>query len=192
MKPRNDENTSKYVWYGPSPGFVSIWDQNRFLARDLTSNLLRNGHLTSTQNDEKSIIRALEWPQTPEVRRFKHEIFIFLFISGLYFVQNQPETHNWRDIKQKLGSAPNCGNYFFLINHKKDRIQSSFWVRRRTIRIIKAGDMHYSANYLKNHLFSIFVKEKWALKWKGTVLCSRDSTIIIWLKSSAFTFFPCS
>ena len=37
INPKNDENTSKYVYKGLSLGSGSIWDQNRFLERKISS-----------------------------------------------------------------------------------------------------------------------------------------------------------
>ena len=89
--PQNDQNYTYYVI------LRSKYDQNWGLARDTSSNLLRNGHLTSPQIEYTS--KASEWPQTHEQDVLDINISD-CFISGFVFAQNWPEIHNLRDFKE--------------------------------------------------------------------------------------------
>ena len=82
----NEENASKCVSKGLSWVTGSIWDQNWCLARETSSNFLRNGHLTSLQTHWK-ILLSFRMTLDPRARRFRHKNTPDCFISGLCFAQ---------------------------------------------------------------------------------------------------------
>ena len=109
-----------------SLGSGSILDQNRFLARKISSNLLRNGHLISPQNDEKSIFWAPQWPQTPKVRRFKYKIYPFSSFLGFILPKTAQNCTFYANLVQKMTIFEAFGKFWL-----KNGVKSAFLVSFR-------------------------------------------------------------